>query len=126
MCGSQEIEHYLVCQKPVLSEPRIWIGVILMPPAPNASLYCATDTLTYLRMAIGNLLKYGHRTQPRNGPQHRNDLAVPNTCDWVARAGTPIPRYQTRFERFVFAALHGRATLIHGKVRFSSAPANRL
>jgi hypothetical protein len=39
----------------MLSKQDVRIRIILGLPTPNASLYCATDTLTDFRMMVVNL-----------------------------------------------------------------------
>jgi hypothetical protein len=60
MCRSEKIGHDPVREEPLvngrmLSEQHVWIRIILVLPTANASLYCATDTLTDFRMMVVKL-----------------------------------------------------------------------
>ena len=54
MCRSEKIGHDPVREEPLVNG-RIRIRIILVLPTANASLYCATDTLTDFRMVVVKL-----------------------------------------------------------------------
>src|SRR6202023_437249 len=67
----------------LLPEDDVLLGPVQRPPGTDAPLQRAADTGADLGMAAPDLVKNGHRPQPRNALEQRHHLAVPNRCQRI-------------------------------------------
>src|SRR5215472_10479856 len=70
----------------LLSENDILLGTVGGPPGSNAPLQRSTHTWAHLGMATADLLEDGDGPDARRRRQHRHNLAVPYTSQWIGAA----------------------------------------